>query len=167
MKLFAMMLLVMVMMGANAQSISLRFGKNLTPSDHVSLRYEHWTNGALNLSLGGFFERSRKNNLNLSVLGAEALAEWAGNREGYAADAFGLRAGAGLSWQVENEPWIYKDWPFKRRSSFGLLGEFGAEWFMTDQFTLRGSLQQKILLNPHLGRYRFLLGLSLAYRLNN
>lgn len=165
MKTMMVCLLIGLSTIANSQTLSFRFGRTFTPSDHLSLRYEHWTNGAINLSLGGFMERSRKNNLNLSAYGIDLLAEYATNREGYEAGAFGLRYGLGASWQLENEPWIYKDWPFKRRLNYGLLGELSGEWFMTEHFTLRGSAQQKLLFNKDLGRYRFMLGLALAYRL--
>lgn len=154
-------------MAANAQSLSIRYGRVLTPADHLSLRYEHWTNGAINLSLGGFMERSRRNNLNLSSYGGEILGEYASNREGYEAGVFGWRLGAGASWQVDNEPWIYKDWPASKRSSFGAIAELSGEWFMTDNFTLRAFAQQKYLLNQLIGRYRFLLGMCIAIRLNS
>lgn len=151
----------------SCQSLSMRFARNLTPADHLSLRYERWTNSKLNVAVGGFMEQSRKNNLNLSVYGAELLTEYASNRVGYEAGAFGFRAGLGASWQIEQEPWLYKDWTIKERSSLGLLGEVSGEWFMTDKFSLRLSTQQKFLLNQLLGRQRFLIGLSLVYKLSD
>ncbi len=167
MKTVVVCLMIMLSALVNGQSLSLRFGRNLTPSDHLSLRYEHWTNGAVNLSLGGFMERSRKSNLNLSAYGVDLLAEYTTNREGYQTGAFGLRYGLGATWQIESEPWIYKDWPFKKRMNYGLFGELSGEWFMTKHFTLRVTTQQKILFNPDLGRYRFLSGLGLVYRLSS
>lgn len=164
--ILTIMLLVCLSVTIHAQTLQLRMGHSFIPASHLSLRYEHWTNSAINLSLGGFMERSRKNNLNYSVYGAELLAEFASNREGLSAGAFGWRAGLGGVWQIENDPFVYKDWPFKRRMNYGLAGELSGEWFMTENFTLRASLQQKILFNKELGRYRFMLGLGLAYCLN-
>ncbi len=47
----------------SGQSLSMRFARNLTPADHLSLRYERWTNSKLNVAVGGFMEQSRKNKL--------------------------------------------------------------------------------------------------------
>jgi hypothetical protein len=150
----------------SAQAISLRWGQTLPSTNHVSLRYEHWTNGTINFSLGGFFERSRERQLNYSCYGADLLAEFASSREGFTAGAFGLRYGFGATALIENEPWIYKDWAWSKRISFGLLAEVAGEWFLTDNFTLRAGLQQKALLHSSLGHYRFQGSLGLAWRLN-
>lgn len=165
MKTFVVYLLIGLSIAANGQSISLRAGHSFTPASHLSLHYEHWTNGAVNLSFGGFMERSRKNNLNYSAYGVELLGETASNREGFSAGAFGWRGGIGGVWQVESDPFVYKDWPLKKRMNYGLTGELSGEWFMTESFSLRSILQQKIFFNKELGRYRFMLGLALAYRL--
>lgn len=160
-------LLFLVSTILNAQSVSIRYARVLTPADHLSLRYEHWTNGAINLALGGFMERSRKNNLDLSAYGAELQAEYASSRQGYEESVFGYRLGIGGVWQIEHEPWIYKDWSVRQRSSFGLLGELTGEWFLTNNFTLRAFAQQRYLLNQAIGHYRFLMGLGLSYRLSS
>lgn len=149
-----------------AQAISFRMGESLPATSHVSLRYEHWTNGAINFSLGGFFERSRERQLNYTSYGADLLAEYASNREGFTAGAFGLRYGFGATAGIENEPWLYKDWPWSKRLGYGLLAELNAEWFMTDNFTLRCGMQQKALFQSSLGHYRILGSLGLAWALN-
>lgn len=166
MKTFVVSLMMFAIIVANAQNVRVQAGQSLLPASHLSLRYEHWTNGTFNLSLGGFYEQSRKNKLHYSCYGLDLLGEYASNREGYSAGPFGLRYGLGATSQIENDPWIYKDWPLSKRFNYGLLAEISGEWFMTDIFTLRAGIQQKILFNPSLGHYRFLLGLGLAWKLN-
>lgn len=105
--------------------------------------------------------------MNYSAYGIDLLAEAMSNREGYSAGAFGLGGGLGATGMVENDTLVYKDWSFKKRLNYGLLGEISGEWFMIENLTLRLILQQKILFNADFGRYRFLIGLCLAYRLNS
>ncbi|MES2006378.1 MAG: hypothetical protein V4450_17805 [Bacteroidota bacterium] len=164
---FSFFLLLSGWHSANSQAVAIRAGHSLVPDDYLALRYAHWTNGAINVSFGGFAERSRKNNLDFSAYGADLIAEYASNREGYQAGAFGLRSGIGASWQAENEPWVYRDWPLKRRMSLGLVGELSGEWFMAPAFTLKAFAQQKLLFNPDLGRYRLVFGLGLTYHLSS
>lgn len=151
----------------SSQSIEIRAGRSLIPGDYVALRYQHYTNGAINFSLSAFAERSKKSGLDYTAYGADLMAECASNREGYEAGVFGLRGGIGACWQVESEPWVYRGWPLKKRMSFGLVGEIAGEWFMTSTFSLKAFTQQKILFNPDIGRYRLVFGLGLVYRLSN
>lgn len=167
MKTFVVCFLLLYVEVTNAQSLSFRAGQSFPSTAYLSLRYEHWTNGPINLSLGAFYERSRKDLLNHSSFGLDLLAEYASNREGYSNGAFGLRYGFGVTGDLNNDPWVYKDWSFKRRLNYGLLAEGAGEWFMTDNFTLRLGLQQKLLFNPDLGHYRFLAALGLVWRLGD
>lgn len=159
--------LVLVPVVGLPQSLSIRAARSFLPGDHVSLRYEHWTNSSLNLSGGVFMEKSRKNLLDFSAYGAEVLSEYATNREGFSAGPFGLRAGLGLTWQTENEKWVYSNWTTGKRSGFGVVGEVNGEWFMTEHFSLRLVLQQRWIVNPSIGKYRFLAGIGLVYNLNS
>jgi hypothetical protein len=167
MKYLFLCFLVATHYAGTAQSISLQLGRSIAPADHISLRYEHWTNNSINFSLGGFFERSRERQLNYSAYGIDLLAEYASNREGFTQGTFGLRYGLGTTVLIENEPWILKDYPWHKRLSYGLMAELAGEWFMTDNFTLRAGLQQKCLFHSALGHFNFLGHLSLAWKLNS
>lgn len=119
-----------------AQSVSLRGAHNFLPAQHVALRYEHWTNGKLNLAAGGFVERSFVYGLNYSSCGIDVLIESNANQERYEAEKFGLKTAFGINWLTVQEPWVYKDWPLSKRSAFGLTGELSGIWYMTPTFSL-------------------------------
>lgn len=165
MKRFAMMMLGLCSLMANAQSISLRAGKTFTPADYLSIRYDHWSNHPIQFSLGSFIERSHHHNLQYAAFGFDLLMSCRTNPDGYRSGAFGYKGSVGLNWQVEHEPWLYKDWPFAKRASFGLTGELTGSWYLSEAFTLHSYLQQKMLFNSLLGRSRFLIGLGIDYQL--
>lgn len=167
MKTFVMCVLILVSLNTNAQSIGLRLGHTLTPSDHVSLKYEHWTNGVLNFSLAGFFERSRKNALLYSCYGADLLAEYSPLVAGDPLPLLSWRAGLGVTWQLVSEPWVYKGLSPYQRMNYGLSSEASVECNLTDVFRLSLFAQQKYLLRRSLGSTRFCLGLGLAYRFSS
>ncbi len=161
---FVVCVLVLVSVNANAQSIGIRLGHTLTPSDHVSLKYEHWTNGSVNFSLAGFFERSKRNALNYSCYGADLLAEYSPLGAGDPLPLLSWRAGLGATWQLVSEPWLYKGLSPSQRMNYGLAGEASFECNLTDVFRLSLFGQQKYLLRSSLGSTRFCYGLGLAYR---
>ncbi len=165
MKLFVLILLTLLHIAANAQLVSIRAGKSFTPADYLSLRYEHWSSSKLHLCLGGYMERSFKSDLNYTSYGVDLIMNCYTSHQRFEDGRFGFKSGVGVHWQIENEPWLYRDWTARQRSGFGLTGELSGLWFMTEAFTLNSFLQQKILFNPMLGRSRFVLGLELAYRL--
>ena len=165
MKTFVVSVLMLVSVVTNAQSISLRAGKTFTPADYLSIRYDHWSNHPIHFSLGSFMERSHQHNLQYRAWGVDLLMSCRNNPDGYRSGTFGYKGSVGLNWQVEREPWLYKDWPFSKRSSVGLTGELTGSWYLSDAFTLHSYLQQKILFNSLLGRSRFLVGLGIDYQL--
>lgn len=167
MKLFAVLLWICCGLNANAQSLCLRGGKTLVPADYFSLRYIHPTNGKFHFSIGSFYERSHRDLLHYSSLGVDLMTELHSIHHQNLNQPFGVSSAIGLSWQVEREPWLYKDWPLSKRSSFGLAGEINGYWFFSEAFALNSFLQQKILFNPLLGRYRFIGGLGIHYRLGS
>ncbi len=167
MKTFVVVMLAVISVGTNAQSVSLRYAGVLTPADHLSLRYEHGTNGAINLSLGGFYERSRDYFLNYSCYGSDLLAEYSANRNADALPLFGLRFGLGATWQVVSEPWLYKGLSFSERMNYGLLGEANLDCHLSDAFRLNLFGQHKYLLRSLSGGTRFCFGLGLAYHLSS
>lgn len=150
----------------HAQSVSVKLARGAAAADHLTLRYEHWTNSSLNLTGGLFMEKTGKNLLDFSCYGVEVLGEYASSREGFEGGAFGMRAGLGACWQIEQEKWVYGGWTAQKRSAFGVVAELSGEWFMTQHFTLRAAVQQRVLFNPSIGRYRFSVGLVLVYNLN-
>lgn len=162
--LFSFLLFFATSFTLKAQSVSLRAAHNFMPARHFSLRYEHWTNGTLNLAVGGFMERSFVHGLNYSSFGIDALLESNFNPEGYEAGKFGLKSAVGLNWLAVQEPWVYKDLPLSKRSAFGLTGELTGMWFMTETFSLRANIQQKFLFSNSLGRSRILMGSGLGYQ---
>jgi hypothetical protein len=167
MKQIVMVMLLLVSCITNAQVLCLRAGKTLLPADYASLRYTQQTNRPFQWTLGAYYERSHRNQLHYSVIGVETMTEFSSNKDADTDQRFGLSSAIGLCWQVEREPWLYKDWSFSKRSSFGIAGEILGDWYLTEAFTLRSFLQQKILFNPHLGRYRLVAGLGIRYRLDH
>lgn len=167
MKAFVVMVVMTICyLETNAQRVALRGGYSLSSASHLSLRYEHWTNSSINLSLGGFLERSRERLLDYSCYGADLLGEYARDR-GEGLPIFGLRFGLGAIWQVVNEPWLYKDLSFSQRMNYGLLGEANLDCHLSDAFRLNLFGQHKYLLRSSYGpRSRLCFGLGLAYRLS-
>lgn len=158
-------MMIFVSMTTNAQSIGLRLGYSLTPADHLSLRYEHWTNGAINFAGSAFLEKSRTNSLQFSCYGIDLLGEYVANRGSLSDYLFGWRAGLGATIQNESEPWLYKTSSFVQRLNYGLVGEGAIECYLSEVFRVSLFAQQKLLLRSSLGTTRFLFGLGLTYNL--
>lgn len=87
----------------------MRAGRSLDGADYLSLRYAHWSNGSVNFSLGGFFERSRRNQLRYSCYGTDLLAQYCPLEAGDPLPLFfSWRLGVRATWQMVHEPWLYK-----------------------------------------------------------
>lgn len=165
MKISFLILFLISRICSSGQNIALQVGRNFLPADYVALRYEHWSNSPLHLCVSGYMERSQKKGLNYAAYGADLLLNCYASNQSYEDGRFGLKSGLGINWQIEHEPWLYRNWSFAQRSSFGLTGEITGCWFLTDVFTMNCFFQQRILFNHLLGRSRIALGLELAYRL--
>jgi hypothetical protein len=166
MKIFVVLLLSWCGAVANAQEICLRGGKTILPASYVSLRYIQPSNSPLQFGLGAYYERSHVHNLQYSAVGAELMTELFSPKDRFPEKKVSIHSAIGICWQVEREPWLYKDWPLSKRTSFGLMGEVNGYWHLSEAFTLSSFLQQKILFNPLLGRYRLIAGLGVHCRLN-
>lgn len=147
-----------------AQNVGIRTGYSLYPTDYISLKYEHWTNGNINLALSGFMECSRRNLLQYGCYGLDLLAEYASAAEPL--PSFGLRFGMGATAQFVSEPWIYKGLSFFQRMNYGITTETSIEWNATEVFRIGVFCQQKFLLRNTSGRSRGCFGLGLMYRLS-
>lgn len=165
MKLFAMTMMIVMGLSANAQSISISGGKRVAAADYLSLRYTHFSNQPFKASLSGFMERSHKNYLQFSAFGIDFLYLSDPLQNPYPKKLFSLGGGIGACWLTEREPWLYKDWPFTKRSSFGLVGEISGNCQLSSSFSVSLWGQQKILFNPAIGNTRWLAGLRLAHLL--
>lgn len=150
-----------------AQEICLRGGKTILPASYISLRFIPPSNNNFRVSFSTSFEKSHRHHLQYSALGFEMMGELQSDKNRFKDQSFGVSSSLGLSWQVEREPWLYKDWPLSKRSSFGLAGEINGYWYLSEAFTLNSFLQQKMLFNPLLGRYRLMGGLGIHYRLGS
>lgn len=147
-----------------AQSIGIRAGYSLYPADHLSLKYEHWTNGRINFALTGFKERSRRQRLNYGCYGLDLLAEYSNITDPL--PVFSLRFGLGATVQFVSEPWLYKSLSFFQRMNYGVAAETSIEWHATETFRIGVFGQQKFLLCNSPGRSRGCFGLGLMYRLS-
>jgi hypothetical protein len=165
MKTFVVSVMVLMSVVTNAQTISLLAGKSFSPADYLSLRYTHYSNRPMKLSLSGFYERGTKYKLGYGSYGADLLLHCDQLTGTYPERRDGLTGAIGVNWQVENESWLYKDWPFSKRSSFGIIGEVAYQYYLTDAFRIGLFSQQKILFNPDIGRCRWIVGLSLSHHL--
>lgn len=154
-------------MMANAQTFCLNGGKTFLPADYFSLRYIQSSNSPFQFVIGAYHERSHRNQLHYGAVGVDMMTELISRQHSNAERSFGVSSAIGFCWQAEHEPWLYKDWPFSKRSSLGLVGEVNVQWYLTPAFTLHSFLQQKILFNPHLGRYRLLAGIGIRYRFDH
>jgi hypothetical protein len=147
------------------QSLGIHAGRSVLPADYVSLRYTHYSNCPINAAVSVFTERSHSHGLNYSAYGFDLLGEFATNQNEPSVLAF--RVGMGGSFQMENEPWLYKDLSFKQRINYGLVGELAGEWWMSGNICLTVFTQQKWLFNKSLGNSRFAYGLGLKILLTN
>jgi hypothetical protein len=149
-----------------AQNVGIGAGHSLYPADHIALRYEHWTNGNMNLALSGFMERSRRNLLRYGCYGLDMLAEYANSAAADPLPVFALRFGMGATLQFVSEPWLYKGLSFFQRMNYGIVAETSIEWNATEVFRIGVFCQQKFLLRNTVGRSRGCFGLGLMYRLS-
>lgn len=163
MKLLLTTLLLGCLLCGRTQSVTLRGGRTLTPSDYVSLSYEQPTNTSLNYLLRSFFEGSHKNNLNYSAYGLDLLAVTQANTE----NTFSFRGGFGATAHLENEPWAYKALNASQKINYGLVAEALGIWSMTEAFSLELFAQQKYLFNTALGKLRFSFGIGISYHFSN
>lgn len=151
---------------STAQSIGMRLGHSLFPSDQVCIRYEHWTNGDLNLTGSLAYEASSANSLRYRSFAFDLLGEYVVNRQAINENGFGLRFGLGACIQNESEPWIFKDASFGQRLNYGLTGEGAVECYLSDSFRLGLFAQQKWLLRRDSGSLCFAFGIGLSYQLS-
>lgn len=167
MKTFVVSVLVMMIGITNAQNISLLAGKSFSPAEFFTLRYTHYSNSPFRLSLGASLEKGSKHRLSYGAFGSDLSIVYDPTLSSYPDRRGGLATALGLCWQVDQEPWLYKNWSFSERSSFGLSSEISYNYFLSDAFRLGIFGQQKILFNPRIGRYRCGIGLSLSHMLGN
>jgi hypothetical protein len=165
MKLLLTLLFALSQFMLPAQNISLQLGHSLWPAEHIGLRYEHWTNGPINFSVGGFYQRSHDKRLDYSNYGVDLLAEWLANRGAEALPLINIRLGFGATWQTENEPWLYKDLSFSERMNYGVLCETSLDCNLTENFRLNLFAQQKYLIRRRPGNAAPCFGLGLGWRL--
>jgi hypothetical protein len=150
-----------------AQSIGLRLGHSLVPADHVSIRYEHWTNSDINLAGSLSYENSRVNSLRYNSFSFDLMGEYVANRQSISEYLFGWRFGLGTTIQNESEPWVLKNTTFSQRLNYGIVGECALECYLTENFRTSVFAQQKYLLRPALGSLRFAFGIGLTYNLTS
>lgn len=160
-------LLMIGLINSNAQTIEIKAGRTLFPADYVCLRYAHYSNSAVNICGSVFLEKTKTYGLAYTAMGADLLAQYDMGLGENSDHRFECKLGLGGSFQVEQEPWVYKDWNFQRRMNYGVLAEVAGEWMMTQTFGLCGLLQQKFLFNKDLGHTRFAFGIGLSYHFNN
>ena len=148
-----------------AQNFALQFGRSLMPADHIALRYEHPTNSEINFAAGGFYESSHAHQLNYSCFGADLLAEYVRCRGEDPLPWFQFRTGIGATWQIENEPWLFKELPFSKRMNYGLLCEASLDCNLTEVFRVCLFGQQKFVLSKLHGKTAFCFGAGIAIRI--
>lgn len=148
---------------SNSQSVEIRGGKSFSLSDYAALRYRHTTSTSIDLSVAAFVQGMQKNGLQYSAFGLDLLGEYYTGLGDNTDHLFECKLGIGGTLHHENEPWLYKDWPFAKRLNYGVCAEVTGEWSMSENFSLSLFTQQKIFLNPLLGKTQFTLGLGLVY----
>jgi len=164
MKFILALLLIATAFRSSSQALEIRAGHSLTPSDFAGLRYELFTPADFSFTVGGFLESSETSGLHYTNYGLDLMA-WYYTPLGYNTDhAFELRAGLGLCGQLENEPWVYKDWSGSKRMTYGPVGEVSVEYGLSESINLSGFAQQKYLFNSALGNTRFAFGLGIKIK---
>jgi hypothetical protein len=146
------------------QELELRGGATIMPGIYTSLRYEHYTNSELNVAGGLFMESSNKNNLRYRSYGLDLLTQYSSDRDNE--NSFSFKVSTGVVLQIENEPWIYKDWKLAQRLNYGLIAEGAGFLRLSDAFSISLFAQQKFLFNKILATTHFLFGMGLSYRLS-
>lgn len=147
-----------------SQEIELRGGATIMPGIYTSLRYEHYTNSAVNLAGGVFLEGSRKNRLSYSAMGVDLLAQYKTATDDR--PVFSFKGGLGATGELVQEPWVYKDIGVSRRINYGVLADAAGVLRLTDAFSLSAFVQQKILFNKLTGSTHFIFGLGISYSLS-
>ncbi len=150
--------------GIHAQEIELRGGATIMPGIYTSLRYEHYTNSAINVAGGVFLESSRKNRLSYSSKGIDLLAQYKTATDDH--PQFWFKGGLGASCELVNEPWVYKDLKASSRINYGILADGAGVIRLTDAFSLSAFVQQKILFRKITGSSHFIFGIGLSYSLS-
>ena len=147
-----------------SQTIELRAGQTLFPGMYAAFRYEHPSNSEINLAGGLYLESANKYNLRYRCYGAEILAQYTSDHDNE--NLFSFKASLGGIIQIENEPWVYKDWNIPKRLNYGIAAEAAGILNLSDAFALSVFGQQKFLFNKILGTTHFLFGAGLSYRLS-
>jgi opacity protein-like surface antigen len=147
-----------------SQTFELRAGQTLFPGLYAAMRYEHPSNSEINLAGGVYIESANRYNLRYRCYGAEFLAQYSTDRENE--NTFSFKAGLGVNIQIDNEPWVYKDWNIPKRMNYGLVAEGGGVLNLSDAFAISVFAQQKYFFNKILGTTHFLFGLGLSYRIS-
>lgn len=143
---------------SNAQAIEISGGQSFIPGDYVSLCYESSPDYNLQWAFKGFYERAHLHSFKYSSFGIDALAV-------FPIDA--LRLAAGPTIQLENEPWVYRNWDLSRRLNFGITAQAALQWDVSQNISITATAQQKFLLNPSLGSTRFIVSIGLKYSFGN
>jgi hypothetical protein len=145
------------------QTLEIRAGQTLFPGIYTGVRYEHPTNSEVNVAGELFLESANKYNLRYRCYGAEILALYSSDHNNE--NIFAFKTGLGACVQIENEPWVYKDWNIPKRMNYGVTVEASGTLNLSDAFSLSLFGQQKFLFNKILGTTHFIFGLSLSYKL--
>ncbi len=161
---FTTLLLLAFFANSFSQIVEIRGGKTLLPGIFASARYEHFTNSELNLAGGVFHESSNKNNLRYRCAGIDLLGQYSSDRE--MESILSYKAGIGANLQIENEPWVYKEWNGSQRVNYGIIGEVAGVIHLTEAFDVSVFSQQKFFFNKKLGTTHFLFGIGLSYHFN-
>jgi hypothetical protein len=135
----------------------------LFPGLYAAIRYEHPSNSEINLAAGAYLESANKYNLRYRCYGAEIFAQYSSHHENENLISFKTALGACV--QVENEPWVYKDWNIPKRINYGILLDEAGVIHLSEAFALSIFAQQKFFFNTILGTTHFLFGIGLSYRL--
>ncbi|MES2329653.1 MAG: hypothetical protein V4539_08630 [Bacteroidota bacterium] len=149
----------------NAQSVEVRFGKSLMPAMYAAIKYERVTSTPTNVSAKLFYESMQKNSLDYSCFGLDILGDYYTPVGDNTDHLFECKLGFGGTVQIENEPWVYKEYPVSNRLNYGLVGEFAGEWAMSEAFSLTTFLQQKYLFNKNLSHTNFLFGVGIKFNI--
>ena len=152
---------------SNYQSIEVRGGKSFSSSDYAALKYRHTTATMIDVSAGIFFEAFQNSGLHFTNYGLDLMGEYYTPVGDNTDHAFEVKLGLGISGNTENEPWIFKDYPFSKRLNYGLIGEVAGEWCVSQNFSLTAFAQQKYLLNKLLGNTRFIIGIGVKLNMDN
>lgn len=150
----------------NAQSFELRYGKTFSVGGYASLRYRTTTSTTLDISFAAFINSLQRNGLQYYSYGIDVMGEYYTGVGDNTDHLFELKACAGATAMVDNEPFVLHDVPFLKRINYGLVGELAGEWSISQNIALTLFGQQKLLFNKTLGRTSFTIGLGLKLSLD-